>query len=60
MTHLILSDIHDTSYAVWADGRVTLLWVPYDVEETVADLESSPLSRRHVDRLSAILRTGKA
>lgn len=50
----------ETSYAVWEDGRVTLHWVSYDAEETVADLESSPLSRGHVDRLSAILRTGKA
>lgn len=50
----------ETSYAVWEDGRVTLRWISYDVEEAVADLERSPLERRHVEDLAARLRTGAA
>ena len=46
------------AYALWTDGRVTFHKAAYDVERTVADLKTLPLSRPYVEMWTEFWRHG--
>jgi diadenosine tetraphosphatase ApaH/serine/threonine PP2A family protein phosphatase len=48
----------EARYAIWQDGEITLVAVPYDFEQTVKKLRSLPLSRSAFEDLAFVLRNG--